>query len=298
MDIFQGIDYNSHTWRKAMQEIASNVFIEHNSLGLVAGIIRTEKGTVLIDSPVRQDEAGSWRGGTARMVTGHPKYMIVLDTNYDRLLSVKGSDCVVVAHSDSISPIRSRMGSKPSSEETTPSQENYEQSVAGNRVLPPELNFDSNLTLYVDGLSIELEHHPGSNFAGIWAAIPERQVIFVGDTVVVDQPPFLAYSNPEIWEEDLKLLSSRKYKDYQIISSRSGVVTKDQIKLMAKHVSFIRKTFEKLRESNAPIEEWYKKIPAILERISELDLFNNELFYNRLHWGITTYYEQNCRERG
>lgn len=281
-----------------MQEIASNVFIEHNSLGLIAGIVRTENGTVLIDSPVRKDEASSWRGATARMVTGHPKYMILLDTNYDRLLSVKGTDCVVVAHSESIAPLRSRFGNRQNTEESNSAQENYEQAGSANRILPPEINFETDLTLYVDDLSVELEHHPGSNYAGIWAAIPERKVVFIGDTVIVDQPPFLAYSNPEIWEEDLKLLGSRKYKEYQVISSRSGIVNREQIKTMAKQVSFIRKTFEKLKTNDAPVDQWHEKIPFILEKISELDLFNNELFYNRLHWGITTYYEQNCRERG
>lgn len=280
-----------------MQEIASNVFIEHNSLGLVAGIIHNEEGTVLIDSPVRHDDIGSWRGGTARMVTGQPRYMVVLDMNYDRLLSIKGSDYVIVAHSDTIAPIRSRLASVKLNDEHA-GHETHEQLSASSRLHSPELNFDDRLNLHLNGLQIQLEHHPGSNQAGIWAIIPDRKVVFVGDSVVVDQPPFLAYANLEHWEDDLKELSSRRFKDYQVVSARSGVVNKDQIKTMAKHIAFIKKTFEKLAVAKAPLEEWYAKIPAISSRISELTLFNSELFYNRLHWGITTYHEINCRERG
>ncbi len=40
---------------------------------MVTGIIRTEEGTVLVNSPLRQDEVKSWRSSTARLVTGNAK---------------------------------------------------------------------------------------------------------------------------------------------------------------------------------------------------------------------------------
>ena len=94
-----------------MQEIASNISLEHNSLGLIAGIIQNTQGTVLIDSPMRQEPVGTWKSTTARLSTGKDRYMVVLDTNYDRLLSIKGYDYVIVAHAETISPIRSRFSS-------------------------------------------------------------------------------------------------------------------------------------------------------------------------------------------
>jgi glyoxylase-like metal-dependent hydrolase (beta-lactamase superfamily II) len=280
-----------------MQEIATNIFTEHNSLGLTAGIIQNSHGTVLIDSPIRQEDTGSWKGTTARLVTGKDRYMVVLDTNYDRLLSIKGCDCAIVAHAETIPPIRSRFSPARVNEEGMPF-ESSEPGSGSTRIHPPEIIFEDKMSLHLGELSIELEHHPGSNQAGIWAIIPERKVVFVGDSVIVDQPPFLAYANLEVWEQDLKELTSRKFKDYQVVSARSGVVDGNHIKTMEKNIAFISKMFAKLTESNAPLEEWRAKIPAISSRMSELDLFNSELFYNRLHWGITTYYELHHRERG
>lgn len=280
-----------------MQEIADNVFIVHNSLGLVAGIIQNEHGVVLIDCPSRHDEANSWREFAARASVGKPRYMVVMDTNYDRVLSIRGSESILVAHADTIAPIRSRLASLKIADETG-SHETHETPGSSNRMQTPELHFDQKMSLHLDRLSIDLEHHPGSNIAGLWAIIPERKVVFVGDSVLIDQPPFLAYSNLDRWEQDLKELASKRFKDYQIVSARSGLVDKEQVKTMAKHISFINKTFEKLCAAKAPLEEWYAKIPVIIDRMSKIDLFNSELFYNRLHWGITTYYEINCRERG
>ncbi len=165
-------------------------------------------------------------------------------------------------------------------------------------MLLPEIIYDNQLTLHVDNLQVDLEHHPGSNYAGTWVEIPERKVVFVGDTVVVDQPPFLAYANLEAWDDDLKLLLSKRYKDYLIVSSRSGVVSNDHINAMSKNITSIWKSFQILQENSAPIDEWYSIIPQISARFSQLDLFNSEIFYNRLHWGISTYFELNRREKG
>ena len=279
-----------------MKEIAPNIYIEQNSLGLFTGIIQSDDGMVLIDSPLRQLEGGLWKGSADQSEYSYKCYMIVLDTNYDRLLSIKGSDCAIVAQSDAISPIRSRP--PRISEDYQQRVENSETVVSGNRMLPPEIIFDSELSLHVGSLLVDLAHHPGSNQAGVWVTIPERKVVFVGDTVVVDQPPFIAYSNLETWEQDLKLLSSGEFKDYQIVSSRSGVVDREQVKTMSKHIAAIRAIIDSLKESKAPIEDWYNKIPQILSRFSQLDLFNSEIFYNRLHWGITTYYDFIGHEKG
>lgn len=279
-----------------MKQIAPDVTIEQNSLGLYAGIVQTETSMVLIDSPLKPVDGGFWKTTVEQNECSEHCYMIVLDTNYDRLLSIKGCDCVLVSHADAISPIRLR--TPKVSEDSQQPSENSESVVSGNRMLPPEIIFDTELSLHLDSLQVNLEHHPGSNHAGIWVIIPEREIVFVGDTVVVDQPPFLAYANLKAWEKDLNLLLSDQFSDYQIASSRSGVVDRDQIKTMSKHIAMIRNIFETLMESKVPIEQWYDRIPQIISKFNHVDLFNSELFYNRLRWGITMYYDANCREKG
>ena len=110
-----------------MQEIASNVYIDQNSVGLIIGLIRNGKETVLIDAPQWHGESGSWRSSTTRLDIAKPRYLIVLDTHYDRLLSLRGSDSVIVAQSEAISPIRSRTSANKSSDESPPQTENPDQ---------------------------------------------------------------------------------------------------------------------------------------------------------------------------
>ena len=281
-----------------MKEIAANIGIEQNSLGLIGGIIKGENQVILVDSPFKKGDSGNWKTSSSINESEEPCYLIVLDTNYDRLLSVKGCDCVIVVQNNAVTPIRGRNPALKLGDETSQHSENPEPVINLNRLIPPEISFEKHFRMFLDDMQLDLEHHAGSNHAGVWVIIPDLKVVFVGDTVVADQPPFLAYSNLELWEEDLKLLTSDQFKGYQIISSRSGLVDQSQIAEMMRTIAFIRQLFDELKVKNANLEEWLAIIPQISAKTNQLELFNSELFYNRLHWGITTYYDLNIRERG
>lgn len=275
-----------------MQEIAPNVFIEHNSLGLVTGVIRGKAGSILIDSPSRQDEMRSWRSGTARLITGEPKFLVHLDTYYDRMLSIKGSDCVIVTHANSLVQEKAKPSSAKTVDENQPAGDGYEVTVSPFRLLPPEVVFTQALSLFLDDHEIYLEHHPGSNFAGIWAELPSRKVIFVGDAVLTDQPPFLAYCDLDLWLKDLEILRGKKYRNYQIVSGRSGVVGQSQVEEMSEHLSAIKALLVPLMAAKASLEDVLALIPEIMKRY-EPNTNTADMYYNRLRWGLTTFYELN-----
>lgn len=275
-----------------MQEIAPNVFVEHNSLGLVTGVIRGKAGSVLIDSPSRQDEMRSWRSGTARLITGEPKFLVHLDTNYDRLLSIKGTDCVIVTHINSLAQEKAKPLASKLTEESQQSGEGHDAYISPFRLIPPEIVFTQALSIYLDDTEILLEHHAGSNFAGIWAELPARKVIFVGDTVLPDQPPFLAYCDLERWLEDLSSLSGRKYRNYQIVSARSGVLDQSQVEQASGHIAAIHALLSPLIERKASLDEVLALIPIIMQRY-EPNANTSDMYYNRLRWGLSMYYELN-----
>ena len=57
-------------------------------------------------------------------------------------------------------------------------------------------------------------------------------------------------------------------------------------------MSFIENAIATLKEKNADLDTYLELIPRILKRI-EYTLAEGELFFNRLRWGLTTYYELN-----
>ena len=272
-----------------MQELTPTVSIQQNALGLYTGIIQTKEGNILIDSPYRTDDHKAWGNRSAK---SDSMFLVLLDTQYDRTLSAKGCDCIIVSQSDYLLPARPRQQAVKLQEELLGSGEGHEQIGSSSRPYFPEISFDQNMNLFYGGAEIYLEHHPGSNVAGIWAVLPQEKVIFVGDSVMVNQPPFLAYSDPTAWATDMKLLASRAFKGYQIVSSRAGLVTQEQVRTMGKLMTFIQNSIAALKEKNADLDTYLELIPRILKRI-EYSPAEGELFFNRLRWGLTTYYELN-----
>jgi hypothetical protein len=272
-----------------MQELTPTVSIQQNALGMYTGIIQTKDGVILIDSPYRTDEPKNWGSRTTK---SEAIFLVLLDTQYDRTLSAKGCECIVVSQSDYLLPTKPRQQAVKLQEELLGAGDSHEMIGSSSRPFSPEISFDKNMNLFFGGADVMLEHHPGSNVAGIWAVLPQEKVIFVGDSVMVNQPPFLAYSNPAAWAVDLKLLASRAYKGYQIVSSRAGLVSQDQVRTMGKLMAFIQASVATLEEKNADLDTYLELIPRILKRI-EYSPAEGELFFNRLRWGLTTYYELN-----
>ena len=85
--------------------INPTVSIQQNALGLYTGIIQTKDGTILIDSPYRTDEPKNWGSRTGK---SEAIFLVLLDTQYDRTLSAKGCDCIVVSQSDYLLPAKPR----------------------------------------------------------------------------------------------------------------------------------------------------------------------------------------------
>jgi hypothetical protein len=272
-----------------MQELTPIVAIQQNALGLYTGIVQTTEGNILIDSPYRTDDHKAWGN---RATKSDAIFLVLLDTQYDRTLSAKGCDCIILSQSDYLLPSKPRQQAVKLQEELLGGGDSHEQSGSPTRPYSPEISFDQNMSLSFGVTEVLLEHHPGSNLAGIWAILPQEKVIFVGDSVMVNQPPFMAYCDPAAWAADLKLLASRAYKGYQIVSSRAGLITQDQVREMGKLMTFIQNSIASLREKNADLDTYLELIPRILKRI-EYSPAEGELFFNRLRWGLTTYYELN-----
>ena len=273
-----------------MQEIAPNVFITTNSLGLITGIIHPEEGLVFIDSPTRLDELDSIGAKLTGNAKPSPRFLVVLDTNYDRLLSAKGMDFIIIAHCNSITPTKPKSGAAKASEDQTSLGDTSDSPNGSMRQFSPEIVFQTDLRIFLGTMEIRLEHHAGVNSAGVWVELPQQKLLFVGDAVMGDEPPFLAYFDADTWLTDLELLASERFRGYQIISSRCGIVTQEQIDIMHQRLTYIRDTLNPLLENKASLDEMLKLIPQIIDYYNVPPLLH-DLYYNRLRWGLTTYYE-------
>lgn len=271
-----------------MQEITNNIFIEDQFHGVTLGVIVTPRGLIQIDAPPSPEDARSWRAALMNLGGGMERTLINLDAHPDRTLGARAMDCTVIAHEKTANTFRTRPNTfKAQGEETGADWESI-PGLGSVRWAPPEISFLNQMTLHWGENPVLLEHHAGPSSGSIWVRLPEEKIVFVGDAVLKNQPPFLAGANLTDWLTALNLLLGPNFKGYTIVSSRGGIVTTNVIKTQ---LDFIKRVHDKLDKITAK-----KANPAAIEKLatSLLKSFKapaarQKQFAQRLRYGLLHY---------
>jgi len=276
-----------------MQQIEQGIYFDDTYLGVTIGALVFSHGVIFIDSPIRGEDVRSWRSSLINQRGGSNRILINLDAHPDRTLGAKSLDCTIVAHQKSAQVFRNRPTIFKGQNIATGSiWETYSDAI-GMRWAPPDITISDRMSLHWGGPEILLEHRPGPTPGTIWVSIQESGVIFVGDTIVVNQPPFLSQANLEVWKDELEILL-RLHGDYVIISGRGGPVSKDDIRKQSKFISDLVKKMERLSVKNALPDATQEWIPSLLSTFSGSTKLR-ELYVTRLRYGLHQCYARRYR---
>ena len=173
-----------------MREILPGIFIETAYPGVTLGAIILPQGTIMIDAPMHAEDTRSWRTALINQGGSSNRVLVNLDAHADRTLGSRAMECTIIAHQKTAQVFRSRPSVfKGQNPESGAEWETYNDAV-GMRWASPDITFNQRICLHWGPPDILLEHHPGPSSGAIWAVIPEGKVIFVGDTVLHNQPSF------------------------------------------------------------------------------------------------------------
>lgn len=271
-----------------MQEVTKNIYIDDQFPGVTLGVIVTPRGLIQIDAPPSSEDARIWRASLMNLGGGIERVLVNMDAHPDRTLGARAMDCIVITHEKTANIFRTRPSTfKAQGEETGADWESI-PGLGSVRWALPEISFSDQMALYWGNSPVLLEHHPGPSSGSIWIHLPEEKILFVGDTVMKNQPPFLAGSNLKAWLESLNELLDSTYKGYTFISSRGGVVTNAIIK---NQYDFLKHVSDKLNKITTK-----KPNPAVVEKLvtSMLTWFKapaarQKQFAQRLRYGLLHY---------
>lgn len=271
-----------------MEQIKPGIFIEETYLGVIVGALVYPHGTIFIDAPLRAEDARAWRTTLLNQSSGSNRLLITLDSHIDRTLGAKAFDCPIMAHEKTAQVFRSRPSVfKGQSVENGSDWEGYVDSI-GTRWAIPDITFSHQVMLYWGGPEVVVEHHPGPTPGSIWVIIPSEKVIFIGDCVLVNQPPFLAHADLDAWQASLDELL-QKYADYLILSSRSGVIQLADIHHQKTFLKDLKSRLEKITKKNPTPDTFSKIIPPLLSHF-EMDKTKEEQYVKRLQSGLYEYF--------
>ncbi len=246
-----------------MKQIEQGIFYEDVYLGVTLGALVLPHGVVMIDAPLRPEDARSWKSLLLNQRGGSNRLLVSLDAHPDRTLGTRALECTIVSHQKAAQVFRNRPTIfKGQSAETGSIWETYGD-VVGMRWASPDITFTDRLFLHWGGTDVVLEYHPGPTPGSIWVVLPSMKVVFVGDTLALNQPPFLAYADLSAWIESLDVLI-RQYPDAIVVSGRGGLATIDDIRKQRETLQFISQGMEQLADKNASPETAQDMIPSLM----------------------------------
>ena len=275
-----------------MQSLKKNIHIEDKYAGVTLGAVNLPGGMIYIDAPLIPEDARAWRADLLGLECGPKRLLIHLDTNIDRIVGARAMDTKVFAHENLTQFFNNRSGTFKTQGPNTGAEWESIPRLSNIRWAPPQITYSEKTTFYWGETPFVFEHHPGADLGATWVIFPEEKVVFVGDTITKNQPPFFANANLPHWLEDLELLASKKYQGYTIVSGRGGVCASSTFEKQRQLIENTHKKLTALAEKNAKVEETEKLIPDILSSLRFL-VSEKEAYTQRLRYGLKEYYLRN-----
>jgi cyclase len=272
-----------------MDSISKQVFIEEQYPGVTLGVISNPQGVILIDAPPSPEDGRSWRAALMGLGSGPERILVNLDSHPDRTVGVRAMDCSVIAHEKAAQVFRNRPNIFKAQGDDTGADWESIPGLTGIRWVSPEISFTHSMTLHWDNTPILLESHPGPHQGAIWVILPEDKIVFVGDAVLKNQPPFLAHANLPAWLEALALLQSKAYSDFTVISGRDGVISSAVIKSQVDFLKDVHKRLEKLSQRKQRPDMTESLVQPLLSNF-KVPAARQKQYSHRLRYGLRHYY--------
>lgn len=278
-----------------MQEIANQVFMDSSYQRNTIGFIRSGQKILLIDAPFSLEDQQSWRITINQLGDFKEKYLLLLDTHIDRTYGAHAVDANVLAHQNAVEILENRSATIRQQDLDFGIDLELKEFPPNIRWPIPDLTYSDDLLINWEEVQIAITHQPGAHLAGSWVHCEDEKVLFVGDSVVVNQPPFFAWSNLERWLEEIRWLSSDKFNNYTIINGRNEIIRKKSIEKQHDLLMRAQALIQEIIQFGSSSENIQEAAVSLLKKVNYSREFK-ELYLNRLMRGIKHYIQRHDSE--
>ncbi len=271
-----------------MRKIKRNIYFENSFAGVSIGAFLFSEHTILVDAPLKPEDGRAWLAALKDAGASPRMTLVNLDAHPDRTLGAQTLQADVLAHEEIARQFRRRAAVFKTVRQESGAEWESTPGLTGLRWIFPRITFSHTAHLHFDDTRLVIEPHPGSGPDACWLVAPDEGVLFVGDTLTIDEPPFIGQADLQQWMVQLELLQSRQYKDYTIIAGRGGKAEGRDIKQM---LSVLKDMHGKLRgisrSKNAPAE--IEKLAARYADRYKPGSKQRVLYIQRLRYGMQEY---------
>ena len=276
-----------------MKQITNKIHIEDQLPGVTVGVIALQHGLILVDAPPSIDDGRAWRASLMNLSSGIERVLVNLDSHYDRTLGARAMDCPIIAHEKVTEAFRTRPSSvKTQGEETGADWESL-PGIGNVRWSPPEISFTGKMAVQWNDTPVHIESHDGPSTGACWAIVPTEQVVFVGDLVTKNQPPFFSGANIADWLASLQILQDT-YKGFKVVGGRGGVASANDVAHTADVLHHIQGELAKVNAKQNTNELTEKLTQHVLGMYSVTNK-NKKQYELRLQYGLKQYLLKHLR---
>lgn len=226
-----------------IREVAPDIFVETEYHGANVAFIVTGAGVILIDTPMLPDEALHWHAEIRKRTSEDIAY--ILNTDHHRAHVIGNQyfpTATVIAHEHAWKEIRSygdNFRTRLLNMYRSRMPEAVEVWERDLRIIIPEVSFTSRTVLYRGCKEVHLIPVGGHTPATTVIYFPQEGLLFAGDVVVTNRPPFLSQGNTSEW---LAALAFLRTMDYDILVPGHGELTgKEATEKMSKFLRLVRR---------------------------------------------------------
>lgn len=270
-----------------MRRIAPGVYLETKFPGVNVGAIVGDGEIFLVDSPLRVDDTREWASELSGI--GQLRYLALMDHHPDRVLGSRSLAVPKVAHEASLQEMKGWSDTYKGSAHPIGAEADRLKRVTGVGRVLPELMFSESMEFLVGGRRIRLVHRPGPMAGSMWVLVPDANVVFIGDTVTVAEPPYVGQARVDSWLESLDELRQRPLRSWRQVSSRDGLVNRNDINAAARFVRRIPTLMNRLSNRKDPPEAVAKQVAGWMKSFN-IPAARRDLVLLRLTTGLTELY--------
>jgi cyclase len=237
-----------------IREIAPRIFVETQFHGANVAFIVTGEGVILIDTPMLPKEARQWRTEIEKITD--QKIIYIINTDHHRAHVIGNQffpTATVVAHERAWKEMKSYGDSFRTRlinmyrDRIPAAVEEWKKNL---EIIKPEITFSGRTLLFKGDKEIHLIPVGGHTPATTVIYFPNEKLLFTGDAVVTNRPPFLSQGNTKEWLQALTYL--RKLR-YDILIPGHGELTgKEATENMSEYLRMVRRKVRSAYRSGLP----------------------------------------------
>jgi len=236
-----------------MQEIVPGIFVESAYPPYNLGLIMTGHGSIVIDIPPRPSHAWAWQQQVEE-VAGKPRYTVLTDASLERQIAASLWDVPLIAGEALLRALIAydeRMWREMLQVYITQHPEEADEVL---RIKPhlPTLTLDKHFLLHYRTPALEFESVAGGAPGSVWITIPEHNLFFAGDTIIVDEPALLERTpDSKAWLNVLSHLARRTTIRHIVPGRGKSPIQHNDIETQREFMRVMRRTARTLAGNNS-----------------------------------------------